>query len=736
MKRVIILIVILLLIAGGAVAAWGYLKSNPTVVSRSLLALNLESAGASKALEASGTIEAEEVSIVAEIGGRVVEVAAGEGDEVKRGATLVRLDTALLEAQIGEARAAVETARADLAQVEAGPRLEEVAAAEAALAQAQVQAEGALAAWRNALDMRDNPLDLNAQIDEARTQVGLAEEEIAQAEAQLNIDTANRDRYQFDTSEEGKTAFAAFSKQVKGAEAALEAARAARDGAQEQLNNLLEMRNNPLVLDSQVNAARAQYEVARQGVEVARAALEVTGAGPREEEVAVARARVHQAEAALGLLEAQREKMILKSPIDGLVTSKAVHEGEIAISGATLLTVADLETVTLTVYIPEDEIGKVKVGQRAIVSVDSFPDLPFEGWVSYIASEAEFTPKNVQTKKERVNMVFAVKVKLPNPDHALKPGMPADAKIDVVGKVLASRPTVKSTATATATPTVTSTPTPWIIYVTATPPPTPTATPSPPTVTTALRPRLRAPSGLEMRGKIAFTVLNRDYRPRPLHDLYIANVDGSGRRLVAQGMRQPDIRGDGIIVANGEGLNNQESLFVMRIDGSGKQEVSQNANDVRPIWSPDGGRLLYTNLHRNELVIQNGGFRDATKHVLRYDITTLVGRHPTWIDNRRIVYNGCDVWFSDGGCGLYLTDETGRMEPRRLTDNPTDVAPAAFGERIAFMSRRDGNWEIYAVNTDGTGLTRLTDDPADDGLPAWEVMTMIEAPDHTVWMGT
>jgi multidrug resistance efflux pump len=100
-----------------------------------------------------------------------------------------------------------------------------------------------------------------------------------------------------------------------------------------------------------------------------------------------------------------------------------------AAAGATLMTIANLDEVTLTIYIPEDEIGKVKVGQTVEVSVDSFPNKVFEGRVSYIASEAEFTPKNVQTKKERVNMVFAVKVKVPNPEHELKPGMPADAVI-------------------------------------------------------------------------------------------------------------------------------------------------------------------------------------------------------------------------------------------------------------------------------------------------------------------
>ncbi|MFB0546341.1 MAG: HlyD family secretion protein, partial [Anaerolineae bacterium] len=200
--------------------------------------------------------------------------------------------------------------------------------------------------------------------------------------------------------------------------------------AQRDLENLLAMRKNPQSLKAQVDETRAEYQMAEAAVREAQAQLDLLRAGAREEQVAVAQAQVKQARAALRTLEVQLQKMSLVSPRDGWVVERTVHMGEMAVPGAALLTVADLEEVTLTVYIPEDEIGKVKVGQGVEVRVDSYPDRVFEGEVTYIASEAEFTPKNVQTKKERVNMVFAVKVKLPNPDHALKPGMPADAVIE------------------------------------------------------------------------------------------------------------------------------------------------------------------------------------------------------------------------------------------------------------------------------------------------------------------
>jgi multidrug resistance efflux pump len=155
--------------------------------------------------------------------------------------------------------------------------------------------------------------------------------------------------------------------------------------------------------------------------------LDELKAGPTVEELAVAEAQVAQAEASGAALEAQIEMMTLHSPIDGIVTSRSAHVGEAAMPGATLLTIANLDEVRLTIYVPEDELNRVYLGQEVEVQVDSFPGRVFMGTVSYISQRAEFTPKNVQTEKERVNMVFAVKVRLPNPEHVLKPGMPADA---------------------------------------------------------------------------------------------------------------------------------------------------------------------------------------------------------------------------------------------------------------------------------------------------------------------
>ncbi len=162
---------------------------------------------------------------------------------------------------------------------------------------------------------------------------------------------------------------------------------------------------------------------------MAQTQLEGLGIGATPEQIAAVEAQVGVARAALDLLEVQTEKLTLPAPISGLVLEMPAHVGELAVPGAPLATLADLENMTLTVYVPEDEIGMVQIGQPVSVTVDAYPDRTFPGTVGFIASQAEFTPKNVQTREERVNMVFAVKVKLPNDDHALKPGMPADAVI-------------------------------------------------------------------------------------------------------------------------------------------------------------------------------------------------------------------------------------------------------------------------------------------------------------------
>jgi len=382
-------------------------------------------------IEASGTIEAEEVVIASEFGGRVAEIQADEGDEVEAGQVLIRLDGDLVEAQMGEAEALVASARANLARVEAGPRPGEIATAEALLEQAIAARDGAQRGWQDTVALRDNPQELNAQIDEARTQVELAERGVSQAQAQVRTLEIQRDAHAGAGDDDSKTRYEALDQQVKAAQVAVGIAEEQLAGARTHLENLMGMRNNPIPLNTTVNQAKARYEDAVAAVQVAQASLDALLAMPTAEEVAVAQAQVGQAEAASGMLQVQLEKMTLYSPLSGLVSNRAIHVGETASPGATLMTVASLDEVKLTVYIPENRYGRIQLGQSVSVEVDSFPGKVYLGEVMYISSQAEFTPRNVQTKEERVNTVFAVKILIPNPEHDLKPGMPADATIVV-----------------------------------------------------------------------------------------------------------------------------------------------------------------------------------------------------------------------------------------------------------------------------------------------------------------
>ena len=129
------------------------------------------------------------------------------------------------------------------------------------------------------------------------------------------------------------------------------------------------------------------------------------------------------------MVKIQWDDWTITAPINGMILVKAAQEGELVAIGSTVVTMADLRTLELKVYVTEREVGKISLGDKVQISVDSYPDAKFSGKVKYISSTAEFTPKNIQTKEERVNQVFEVKVNIPNTDQKLKPGMPADAVV-------------------------------------------------------------------------------------------------------------------------------------------------------------------------------------------------------------------------------------------------------------------------------------------------------------------
>ena len=179
----------------------------------------------------------------------------------------------------------------------------------------------------------------------------------------------------------------------------------------------------------ELDAARAGRDASAAAVREAEQRLKLIKAGPRPDAVRQARARVDASSAGLSLAETRLAQAVLSAPMAGLVLAKHAEPGEMLAPGTPVVTIARMDEVWLRGYIPEADVGRVAIGQRARVTADAWPGRVLEGRVSFISSEAEFTPKNVQTEKERVKLVYRIKVTLPNPKGELKPGMPADAII-------------------------------------------------------------------------------------------------------------------------------------------------------------------------------------------------------------------------------------------------------------------------------------------------------------------
>ena len=173
----------------------------------------------------------------------------------------------------------------------------------------------------------------------------------------------------------------------------------------------------------------AAASVAQEQHRAASERLKLLQSGFRKETIAVARAQLAEAQAAVEAAKVALEDLQVTSTINGTVTRKHAEPGETLAAGRPVVTITDVTHPWVRVYMPENQIGKVQLGAPARIKIDTFPDREFTGRVSYVSSQAEFTPKNVQTQEERVKLVFAVNVTVDNPEGALKPGMPADVSI-------------------------------------------------------------------------------------------------------------------------------------------------------------------------------------------------------------------------------------------------------------------------------------------------------------------
>lgn len=186
---------------------------------------------------------------------------------------------------------------------------------------------------------------------------------------------------------------------------------------------------NGAISAQQMDAAKKVFEVAFSQNRKAIEALSLIKEGPRKEEIKAAESRVRQADAALRASEERLKDTEIYAPLSGVILKKYIEQGETVAAGMPVYKIGDLESPWIKVYVTGDNLGLIKLGQRAEITTDSYPDKIYEGTVTYISSEAEFTPKNVQTQEERAKLVYGVKVSVKNIDDELKPGMPADVRI-------------------------------------------------------------------------------------------------------------------------------------------------------------------------------------------------------------------------------------------------------------------------------------------------------------------
>jgi HlyD family secretion protein len=356
----------------------------------------------------SGTIEADELPIVAEVGGAVLEVKAEEGAVLKKGQTIAQIDPQSYQIAVNEAEAALAQATAKLEEARAGSRNQAITKGIAAVQQADANIQLAEARVKQA----------QANLMRAKDQLAQTESQLAGAKRSLSYEQA---RLQETTELYQKGAVA-----KRDFDAQKEAVNKAQTQVEQLAAQVAANRSQYESAKEDVEAAKAQTATARAQRESAAAELDLLQEGSTDYSIRALIAAEKQAKAKLDSARLQLQKTTILAPEDGILLRKNITQGEVAKTGATLFTMMKKDKLKLKVFIPEADLGEIRVGQSVGLQVDAYPDETFTGVISAVSDKAEFTPKNVQTKDERTKLVFAVTIEIKSGLDKLKPGMPAD----------------------------------------------------------------------------------------------------------------------------------------------------------------------------------------------------------------------------------------------------------------------------------------------------------------------
>lgn len=391
MKRLILIVILAAVAAVAGVYIYGRMHPKNT-----------------NTLSVSGNLELTQVDISFKVPGKLIQLNVDEGYYVKKGDVIARIDRDQVESQLNRDQASLRTSQEQYNQTETSVQWQRrTLDADVSLHDAELKSAQAHLAELLAGSRPQEIQQARAEVADAKAQHNQAQSDWTRAQDLIKDDDISKQQYdQYRTRLDSTAA-------------------------------LLRQANERLALVVE-GPRKEDIDAARADVSRAQAALQASEANQlelkrREQDVLAHRADIARALAQIGITHSQIDDTVVRSPIDGVVLVKSAEVGEVLAAGTTVVTIGDIDHPWLRAYVSETDLGRVKWGAPASLSTDSFPGKTYPGHVSFIASEAEFTPKQIQTNEERVKLVYRIKIDVDNRSHDLKLNMPVDAEIQTTG---------------------------------------------------------------------------------------------------------------------------------------------------------------------------------------------------------------------------------------------------------------------------------------------------------------